>query len=118
MGVDGKLAIPGSFDGRLPKHRANAPLERGSRTCGGQGSATKSCLWTAATRGYFRGYRGFSSRLQALTNDLILMPRRDLLDFFGLPSDRATDLRVQVYNPSEIETVAAKIKHCSPTPGP
>jgi len=45
-----------------------------------------------------------------LTNDLVVMTTPQLRRFFGLPADRATDLAVAVRNPSEIDTVARKIK--------
>jgi lipoprotein-releasing system permease protein len=60
----------------------------------------------------------FHSDSALLTNDLVLLGDADLRDFFGLPADRATDFSVEVYNPQEVETVAAKIKQRLPDTRP
>ncbi|MEO5357193.1 MAG: ABC transporter permease [Nitrospirae bacterium YQR-1] len=51
----------------------------------------------------------FDSVSAMFTNDLVIMDREDLIGFFDIPKDRATDLIVEVYNDSEIQTVATKI---------
>lgn len=49
-----------------------------------------------------------ASRL--LTHDLVVLGQEDLVDLLGLPPGEATDLAVEVFNPAEVGTVAAKIK--------
>ncbi|MBF0466323.1 MAG: FtsX-like permease family protein [Nitrospirae bacterium] len=56
----------------------------------------------------------FDSTSAMLTNDLIIMDKDDLIDFFDIPKDRATDLVVEVYNDTEIQTVARKIAMAFP----
>jgi ABC-type lipoprotein release transport system permease subunit len=51
----------------------------------------------------------FESASRLLTNDLILLPEADLKVQFDMPDDRATDLMVEVYNPTEVDNIAFKI---------
>lgn len=119
MGVDGKLPLPGSLEGRLPQAPGECAVGAGVKGLRGAGRGGELVLVDSRNTGVLFNVTGvFRSDSRLLTNDLILMPRRDLLDFFGLPADRATDLRVQVYNPSEIDTVAAKIKQLLPDTRP
>ena len=60
----------------------------------------------------------FSSDSALLTNDLVLLGEEDLRQFFNLPDDRATDFAVEVFNPQEVDTVAAKIKQLLPDTRP
>jgi len=60
----------------------------------------------------------FSSASDILAQDLIVLPTADLRSFFGMPEDRATDLAVRVYNPSEVETIAGKVKRLYPEARP
>jgi len=60
----------------------------------------------------------FKTESSLLTNDLIVMRDEDLTRFFAFPPGLATDLSVEVFNPSEVETVAAKIKHIYPDSRP
>ena len=60
----------------------------------------------------------FQSESAILTNDLVVLGNEDLVEFFGLPEGRATDISVEVYNPNEIETIAAKIKRAHPETRP
>lgn len=60
----------------------------------------------------------FRSDSALLTNDLVLLRDDDLRNFFGIPADRATDFSVEVRNPQEVETVAAKIKQLLPDTRP
>jgi ABC-type lipoprotein release transport system permease subunit len=58
------------------------------------------------------------SESKLLTNDLVVMSNADVIEFFGLPENRATDLSVEVYNPNEVQTVATKIKGLYPDTRP
>jgi ABC-type lipoprotein release transport system permease subunit len=60
----------------------------------------------------------FRSESKLLTNDLVVMSNADVIEFFGLPENRATDLSVEVYNPNEVQTVATKIKGLYPDTRP
>ena len=60
----------------------------------------------------------FASDSALLTNDLVLLGEADLRQFFGMPDDRATDFAVEVFNPQEVDTVAAKIKQLLPDTRP
>lgn len=51
-----------------------------------------------------------SSVSELVSSDLILMPEADLRKLFGISPDKVTDAIVTVRNPSEIQTVAGKIK--------
>jgi ABC-type lipoprotein release transport system permease subunit len=53
-----------------------------------------------------------------LTNDVVTLTVEDVIDFFGLPPDHATDLAVEVFNDNEVGTVAAKIKQVFPEARP
>ena len=60
----------------------------------------------------------FTAPSSKLTHDLIVMSPEDVREFFALPADRATDLAVEVYNPSEVEKIAEKIKRVLPDTRP
>jgi ABC-type lipoprotein release transport system permease subunit len=60
----------------------------------------------------------FRSESNLLTNDLVVMSNADVIEFFDLPQNRATDLSVEVFNPKEVQTVAAKIKVLYPDTRP
>ncbi len=53
-----------------------------------------------------------------LTNDLVVLGSRDLVEFFGFPEGAATDLALEVFNPNEVDTVAAKVKRLFPDTRP
>jgi lipoprotein-releasing system permease protein len=60
----------------------------------------------------------FRAESELLTNDLVVMDREDLIAFFGYPPELATDLAVVVHNPTEVTTIANKIKHMLPDSRP
>jgi ABC-type lipoprotein release transport system permease subunit len=60
----------------------------------------------------------FDTRSDLLTQDLIVMPDGPLRQFFGMSDQVATDLAVRVYNPSEIDTIANKVKRIVPDSRP
>ncbi|MBI5050345.1 MAG: FtsX-like permease family protein [Nitrospirae bacterium] len=60
----------------------------------------------------------FASESAILTNDLIVINKDDILELFGMPSDRATDIAVEVYNELEIPFVASKIREILPDTRP
>jgi ABC-type lipoprotein release transport system permease subunit len=60
----------------------------------------------------------FRAEADLLTHDLVVFREEELRAFFAFPSDRATDIAVQVHNPQEVETVAGKIKSLFPDSRP
>ncbi len=60
----------------------------------------------------------FKSNSQLLTNDLIVLDYRDLIDIFEIEKGKATDLIVEVFNESETSLVAQKIKALLPDTRP
>ena len=52
----------------------------------------------------------FTAESTLLTNDLIILSTEDIKRLFNIPEGLATDIVVEVYNPSEVTTVARKIK--------
>ena len=60
----------------------------------------------------------FKKSSQLLTNDLVIISKPDFDRLFGFPEGYATDLTVQVYNPSEIQNIAGKIKRLLPDTRP
>jgi len=73
------------------------------------------------TDGDLRSFRVtgiFRSSSEILTNDLVLLSNNTIQDLFGIPSQKATDLTVQVYNPVEISNIARKIKKMFPDTRP
>jgi len=55
---------------------------------------------------------------ELVASDLLLLPREDFQTLFGLPQDQATDLAVDVANPRELPTIAAKIADRMPDARP
>jgi len=60
----------------------------------------------------------FKAPSDLLTNDLVIMDRDDLIEFFGTPPELATDISVRVNNPTEVTTIAEKIKRQLPDSRP
>ncbi|RKX73998.1 MAG: hypothetical protein DRP87_17815 [Spirochaetes bacterium] len=56
----------------------------------------------------------FTADSEILTNDLIVLKNQDVIEFFGMPENRATDLVVQVYNEREVPVIAYKITEMFP----
>ena len=60
----------------------------------------------------------FTAESELLTNDLIVVSNADLIDFFGFPPGKSTDIAVEVFNENEIQNIAAKIKKILPDTRP
>ena len=60
----------------------------------------------------------FTAESELLTNDLIVLSNADLIDFFGFPPGKSTDIAVEVFNENEIQNVAGKIKKLLPDTRP
>ena len=51
----------------------------------------------------------FTTESALLTNDLVVLPTADVRRVFGVDDHLCTDISVEVYNPSEVANIAAKI---------
>ncbi len=60
----------------------------------------------------------FTDESRIITNDLIIVTPDDFRDIFNLPDNMVTDIVVQVYNPTEVDNVARKIKKILPDTRP
>jgi len=60
----------------------------------------------------------FQAKSKILTNDLIVLSKEDALTLLGIPLDRATDIVVTVFNESEVNVVARKIRDILPDTRP
>jgi ABC-type lipoprotein release transport system permease subunit len=60
----------------------------------------------------------FPSASELVAADLVQLRESDFRKLFDFPAGRATDLAVQVGNPQELETIAAKIVHDFPDTRP
>jgi hypothetical protein len=105
------------LEGRLPDRSGECAVGKGvyaSRVTGDEliviDSRNMGVIYTVV--GVFRD----DSSL--LTNDLVVLGREDIISFFGFPPDMATDIHVGVYNPNEVQTVAAKVKRLLPDSRP
>jgi ABC-type lipoprotein release transport system permease subunit len=60
----------------------------------------------------------FTDESRIITNDLIIITADDFRNIFHLPDNMVTDIVVQVYNPSEVDNIARKIKNILPDTRP
>ncbi|MBF0458895.1 MAG: FtsX-like permease family protein [Nitrospirae bacterium] len=60
----------------------------------------------------------FTANSAILTNDLVVLTKADLIKFFNMPADKATDITIEVNNPAEVSMVARKIRRTFPDSRP
>jgi ABC-type lipoprotein release transport system permease subunit len=60
----------------------------------------------------------FEADSDLLTNDLVVLFNEDIIRFFNMPEDRATDIVVQVFNETETPVVARTIQRLLPDTRP
>ena len=60
----------------------------------------------------------FKADSDLLTNDLVVLFNEDIIRFFNMPEDRATDIVVQVFNETETPVVARTIQQLLPDTRP
>jgi len=119
MGIDDNLLPLAMVEGRMPS--ASGECAIGAGVGHARISAVGDMLPLIDSRGgvvLFNVVGIFRSESNILTNDLIVMGKKDLVRFFDLPAGRATDIAVTVRNPSEITTVAGKIRKSYPDTRP
>jgi lipoprotein-releasing system permease protein len=119
IGMD--LELPGLslLEGRMPSAPGECAIGAGVGNARFANTGDTLTLLNSRDAGVeFRITGTFRPESNILTNDLIVMGRKDLIEFFALPSGKSTDLAVIVHNPNEITTVAGKIKKIFPDTRP
>ena len=117
-------AGPGStelemVEGRLPEHSTECAVGAGVAAMWGAEVGGEIILVDAATTGVLYEVVGtFAAPSEILTNDLVVMTDDEAALFLGLPDGLATDLAVRIANPSEVDTIATKIKRAFPDSRP
>lgn len=119
MGVGPGSAVLEMVEGRLPEHSTECAVGAGVAAMWGAEVGGEVILVDAATTGILYEVVGtFAAPSDILTNDLVVMTGDEAALFLGLPDGWATDLAVRIANPSEIDTIAAKIKRAYPDSRP
>lgn len=119
MGVDENMRGIKMLDGRMPAENGECVIGKGVADI--RYAETGDKIYLLDSRKSVRAFEitgVFSAESGLLTNDLVLLTREDIISFFAMPPDRATDLVVQVYNESEIPFVANKIREYAPDTRP
>lgn len=107
------------LDGSMPRHPGECAIGAGVAAARKLNVGDELILIDSRNVGVIFEVTGvFRTESSILTNDLVVLGSRDLVAFFGLPEGLATDLSVEVFNPSEVDTVAAKIKRLYPDSRP
>ncbi len=104
--------LSGAVQGRLPQpgERGKAVLSTAVRQqLGLEGRRFFSLFRPDLQLLSFEAVGTFTASSDALTADTILLAEADIRHLFALPEDQAIDLLIDVVNPLEIETIAAKI---------
>ncbi len=119
LGINENLAGLELVQGRMPAEKGECTIGQGVAQAQFTGVGDQLVLIDSRRRSIsFRIVGIFDAASNLLSNDLVLMTQRGLREFFDFPSGRATDIVVEVYNPDEISTVAAKIKKMLPDTRP
>ncbi len=119
MGIGEGLPGLELVEGRMPTAKGECTIGQGVAKAQFTGLNDQLVLIDSHNKGIpFRIVGVFDATSNLLSNDLVLMTRQGLKEFFDFPDDRATDIVVEVYNPDEISTVAAKIKKILPDTRP
>ena len=107
------------LDGRLPDKSGECAIGAGVSGAQIAGVGDDLLLIDAENMGRAFAITGvFRDDSSLWTNDLIVFNTLELRDFFMIPSGLATDMTVEVYNESEVLTVARKIKRLFPDTRP
>jgi len=105
--------------GRMPSKNGECAIGKGVSGARFTGIGEKVYLINSKGKFFASNVVGvFTSTSSILTNDLILLTKEDILGFFGMPSDRATDITVEVFNEFETPFVASRIKEILPDTRP
>ncbi|GAB6193606.1 ABC transporter permease [Desulfocastanea catecholica] len=119
LGTGGEAVALEMLQGSLPVKPDECAVGAGVAVLRGSGYSDELILVNSKNIGVLFDVTGiFRTESSLLTNDLVVLTDAAVIDFFGFPPDRATDLAVSVPNSSEIQTVAAKIKQMFPDTRP
>lgn len=119
MGLPAEPEILVLLEGERPSKGQEIAVGRGIADTYGFGVGDSLLLIAAAGEKQLYRITGlFETGSDLLTNDLILFPEAELRRFFAMPTDRATDLAVSVYNPREVATLAQKVRYHLPDSRP
>jgi lipoprotein-releasing system permease protein len=119
IGIDRGLTGLTLMEGRMPSAPGECAIGAGVGNARFVNTGDSITMLNSRDTGVvFRVTGTFRSESNILTNDLIVMDSKDLIEFFALPTGRSTDLAVTVHNPNEITTVAGKIKKIFPDTRP
>ena len=100
------------LDGRLPQNKNECAVGAGVAKLRKTQPGGELILIDSNNMGVLFEVVGvFQAESNMLTNDLVVFTNDGVVDFFGFPPDRSTDLAVEVYNEKELQTAATKIKH-------
>lgn len=120
--LTGLMSKESSLDfvtGRLPEARGETAIGAGVADIRNSEVDGELILINSENLGVLYEVVGvFSTDSVLLTNDLVVLSNDDIIDFFDFPAGKATDIAVRVYNSSEVQTVASKVKRLFPDTRP
>lgn len=115
LGAGGATTELDLLDGNLPKNEFECAVGAGVAALRGVDYSKEIVLVNSRNVGQLFEVSGiFESASSLLTNDLVVMSDKAVVDFFGYPQGKATDFAITVRNSNEIQTVATKIKKLYP----
>ena len=120
------MAVPGDHDvslrlieGRLPNAAVECAIGQGVANARALRAGDELILVDSRNVGVAFDVVGiFNAESSLLTNDLVVMTRSDLVDFFGFPEGEATDIVISVHNPNEVQNIAEKVQTIHPDTRP
>ena len=119
VGVSDPPARLELLDGEMPARSGECAIGKGVAAVRSIGVGDDLILIDSHNIGVvFEVVGVFRAESNLLTNDLVVLGDEDVVRFFALPEAMATDLSVEVYNPDEVDTIAAKIKVMYPDSRP
>lgn len=119
MGAGGATTELELLDGSLPENESECAVGAGVAALRGADYSGELILVNSRNTGQLFEVSGiFETDSSLLTNDLIVLSDKAVIDFFGFPDGKATDFAITVRNSNEIQTVAIKIKKMFPDTRP
>lgn len=119
QGTDANAKNLQLLDGRLPSGNDECAIGAGIAEIKKTGTGGELILVDSSNTGVLYEVVGvFRAKSSMLTNDLIILPNEAVIDFFGYPPGKATDIAVQIYNKNELQTAATKVKRLLPDSRP
>lgn len=107
------------INGRLPETRGETAIGAGIADIRNSEVDGELILVNSRNLGVLYKVVGvFTADSVMLTNDLVVLNNDDIIDFFDFPDGKATDIAVRVYNSSEIQNIASKVKRLFPETRP